>query len=691
MMAAARGADRRSAKDAPTAVAGASMAAAGPSASPRPAPRPRGSAGRVRPVIEAVRPQVEGGRYPAKAALGELVVVEADVFADGHDRLFVELVHRPAAEPEAERLAMVPLDNDRWRAAFPVSGAGPPRLLHPGRHRPLRHLAPRRGRPGRGRPGRDGRARGRGGPGQEGGPPGRRGRSVAARRAGGPAGPGPAPGGVGRPGPGPGPRRAGRRCGHAGRRARGGRAGPADGGQPAAGAGGHLPRAGGAGRAGAGPVQRLVRVLPPLAGRPRRHRRDVGRRGRPPGLRGRPGLRRGLPAAHPPDRRDQPQGPRRGAGGRARRPGQPVGHRRGEGGHTAVHPDLGHDRRLRPPGRRGRELGIEVALDLAFQCSPDHPWVPSTPSGSPTGPTARSASPRTRPSATRTSSLSTSRPRTGRSCGRRCASVVEFWIDHGIPDLPGRQPPHQAVRLLGVAHRDGERPPSRGGLLVRGLHPAQGDAAPGQAGLLPVVHVLRLAQRHRPSSSDYLHELAHTGRRRLLPAQPVAQHARHLDRGRSRPAARRPSWPGWCWRPRWAPTTASTVRPSSCSSTCRASRVRGVHGLGEVRRAPLGPRPARQPGRVRGPGQPHPPGEPGAAATTQPALPPRRQRPAPLLLEDLPATSVPGDAAAHVPGPRRLVVVVNLDHRLRPVGLGRPRSRRPRARRRTDASSSTTC
>ena len=41
------------------------------------------SNGRV--VVESLRPEVDGGRYPVKRALGDEVRVEADVFTDGHD------------------------------------------------------------------------------------------------------------------------------------------------------------------------------------------------------------------------------------------------------------------------------------------------------------------------------------------------------------------------------------------------------------------------------------------------------------------------------------------------------------------------------------------------------------------------------------------------------------------------------
>src|SRR5207248_641302 len=50
-----------------------------------------------------------------------------------------------------------------------------------------------------------------------------------------------------------------------------------------------------------------------------------------------------------------------------------------EGGHDAIHPDLGTMEDLEAFVARTRELGMEVALDLALQCAPDHPWVSEHP------------------------------------------------------------------------------------------------------------------------------------------------------------------------------------------------------------------------------------------------------------------------------------------------------------------------
>ncbi len=56
-------------------------------------------------------------------------------------------------------------------------------------------------------------------------------------------------------------------------------------------------------------------------------------------------------------------------------PGSPWAIGGPEGGHTAIHPELGTLEDFRRLLEAARALGIEVAIDLAIQCSPDHPWV----------------------------------------------------------------------------------------------------------------------------------------------------------------------------------------------------------------------------------------------------------------------------------------------------------------------------
>lgn len=80
--------------------------------------------GRLRTVIENVRPQVDGGRFPIKRTLGEHVEVEADVFTDGHDAVRCCVLHRGADSDTWTEVEMAPLGNDRWHARFSVDALG---------------------------------------------------------------------------------------------------------------------------------------------------------------------------------------------------------------------------------------------------------------------------------------------------------------------------------------------------------------------------------------------------------------------------------------------------------------------------------------------------------------------------------------------------------------------------------------
>jgi starch synthase (maltosyl-transferring) len=79
--------------------------------------------GRKRAVIENVQPMVDGGRFPAKRAVGEKAKVSADVFVDGHDRLSVRLHYRHNYGPW-RTVPMQAKVNDRFEGAFVVEEVG---------------------------------------------------------------------------------------------------------------------------------------------------------------------------------------------------------------------------------------------------------------------------------------------------------------------------------------------------------------------------------------------------------------------------------------------------------------------------------------------------------------------------------------------------------------------------------------
>ena len=80
--------------------------------------------GRNRVVIEHVSPEIDAGRHPIKRVPGEPVVVEADIFADGHDTLAAVLKFRHGPDAPWSEVPMEPLVNDRWRGAFAPTEIG---------------------------------------------------------------------------------------------------------------------------------------------------------------------------------------------------------------------------------------------------------------------------------------------------------------------------------------------------------------------------------------------------------------------------------------------------------------------------------------------------------------------------------------------------------------------------------------
>ena len=224
------------------------------------------------------------------------------------------------------------------------------------------------------------------------------------------------------------------------------------------------------------------------------------------------GLRRGVPAADAPDRPHVPQGPGQHARRAARRSRQPVGHRqRGGRPHSPSHPELGTiddfdafvDERepTRPRGRARLRAAVLARPSVGHA---------SIPSGSTTAPTARSRTRRTRRRSTRTSTRLNFWPERGRdrvALWEACQEIFEYWIEHGVRDLPRRQPAHEAVRVLGVDDPSRPRRAPRRGLPRRGVHAAAGDGEARRDRLHAELHVLHVADREvgarelpRPSS-----------------------------------------------------------------------------------------------------------------------------------------------------------------------------------------------
>jgi hypothetical protein len=286
-----------------------------------------------------------------------------------------------------------------------------------------------------------------------------------------------------------------------------------------------------------------------------------------------------------------------------------------EGGHKAVHPALGT---LEDFGRfvdACRGQGMEVALDLAIQCSPDHPYIEEHPEWfrfRPDGSIKYAENP---PKKYQDIVSVDFYSEAAYHLWREWLDVVLFWVETGGQDLQGRQPPHQAVSFLGVGHRGGPRGAPGRDLPLRSLHPPEGDEGPGQTRLYPVLHLLHVVQQQ--AGADRVPDRAHQGLAEGVHApQLLPQHPGHPA---PHPAVRRQTGLQDAPRPRrhavdhlrhlqWLRVVrehpARRAEHHRLLPGLRGVRVQGL-GLGQARKHE-GIHRARKPDQAREPGAPVP-------------------------------------------------------------------------------------
>ena len=255
-----------------------------------------------------------------------------------------------------------------------------------------------------------------------------------------------------------------------------------------------------------------------------------------------------------------------------------------------MHPELGTIDDFDEFVVAARDRGLEVALDLALQCAPDHPWVTAASrSGSPPGRTARIAYAENPPKKYQ-DIYPMNFDNDPEGVYAEVLRVVRFWIEHGVTRLPGRQPAHQADQLLGVADRQGARDEPGGDLPRRGVHQARDDARAGPDRL----HASRTptspgapASRRSPTTRVELVEASDYMRPNFFVNTPDILHASLQFGG-----------PGDVRDPRGAGGDAvadlgRVLRVRAVRARGGAAGQRGVPGLGEVPAAAAGLRRAR--------------------------------------------------------------------------------------------------
>ncbi|MBP1842384.1 starch synthase (maltosyl-transferring) [Rhizobium petrolearium] len=89
-----------------------------------PVPTAQEAAASPRLAIEKITPSVDDGRFVVKRVVGETVKVEADIFSDGHDPLSAALLWRAADDENWHEVRMQLIENDRWQAEFTLRRMG---------------------------------------------------------------------------------------------------------------------------------------------------------------------------------------------------------------------------------------------------------------------------------------------------------------------------------------------------------------------------------------------------------------------------------------------------------------------------------------------------------------------------------------------------------------------------------------
>ncbi|MFC4171473.1 maltotransferase domain-containing protein [Microvirga sp. GCM10011540] len=82
--------------------------------------RSRQPTGEGRVIIESVLPEIDNGRSAVKRVAGDVMEVTADIFTDGHDKFNAALLYRMCGESTWHQAPMAFVDNDRWAGRFPL-------------------------------------------------------------------------------------------------------------------------------------------------------------------------------------------------------------------------------------------------------------------------------------------------------------------------------------------------------------------------------------------------------------------------------------------------------------------------------------------------------------------------------------------------------------------------------------------
>ena len=341
-------------------------------------------------------------------------------------------------------------------------------------------------------------------------------------------------------------------------------------------------------------------------------------------------LRRRLPAADPSDRRRRTA---RAATTRERAGpddvGSPWAIGSADGGHDAIDPALGTWDDFDALVAAAKDAGVEIALDFAIQCSPDHPWLREHPewfNRRPDGTLKYAENPPKRYQDIYNVNFDSE---DWRGLWQALLDVVLVWVERGITVFRVDNPHTKPAAVLGVADPRGAHGAPGGDLPRRGVHAAVADDDPRQARVRAELHLLHLEEHEGRARG--VHGASCSSWSTFYRPNVVREHARHPPRV---PPARRPARVRGAARARRRRSRRRYGIYSgfeSFENVPVGAGLGGVPRLGEVRgeaRAARRPAAAARAAAERGA-----PRAAGAAAPRQPPLARDRERAADRLRE----------------------------------------------------------
>ena len=251
-------------------------------------------------------------------------------------------------------------------------------------------------------------------------------------------------------------------------------------------------------------------------------------------------------------------------------PGSPWAIGSADGGHDAINPELGTLEEFERLVADAKKLGLEIAIDFAIQCSPDHPWLKQHPewfNRRPDGTLKYAENPPKRYQDIYNVNFDSD---DWKGLWAALRDVVLFWVARGVTVFRVDNPHTKPVAFWEWLIDEVRGAASRRDLPRRGIHAARHDADARQERLRAELHVLHVEERALGAARVHGTAARLAG---VLPAELLREHAGHPARvPRARWAALR-SRRGSCWRRRSRRRTACTPA-SSGSRTCRCGRAR---------------------------------------------------------------------------------------------------------------------